>query len=1450
MHVKKANVVNFGHFRNHVVDFGAGVNVVLGPNEAGKSTLVEFLRYMLLGKDKNQRHVPTLDGSAPVGRLWLSDGHSIERKNYRREDGSTGALELGAAESVFRDVFTFSLHDLNTFGDIGDGDRAFMGALSESIQKHELALSAINGRIKELYRDRSQDALLRRLESRKRELSERLTSAEKFAATYSQIQETISRLNLTRGELTELITANRLEQGFLALIQSHYPTWNSLQTSREQLDHLRAFEVAPEEAALIRDLRTELRTVEQEHQRLIAKLDGKAALRGQIEFNQELIDIGDELTRRIHDLDSAGSFNFEELRTRLDRERRNLDTKLKDVGAASAESVPTWTIAVQSQLREAARLENLRVSNARKIGELARQLEDQTTKVNAIVLDSDAEDVSNEIGSLPEPRELEELKTTLVDLEAKVDDLFDTCASVSTDLRKDHLAQLEALALEVPKALSNLEQQIDLEQSARERLTEFESEQAEVSLIPLDREKVEALRAELPNALMNVVKRKELDAEVQELKQRIEGLALRTGLKLDDLETIAMGNEMRAQLLECAENFLARKRELERAQEDVESYADVSQTAGESIEACKRRVDKLRRLEQLVSKEGGQRQNGSGQGLLIVGLVALALIALFMQSYLMFAGLLVLVAIALWFWSQNRKVETRSEDTRMQLKEVSLPLDANASAVFEARQHAEIELERLSTLELRVKAKTNSLDVLQRRARAVQSAEERWSQLTRSFGLDVSVSAARDFVNSLDKLEDLKSKVCDTQRTKTRVEANIETFSRRFHQELGTLSGGLVNAELSREVSNWLNGYEQLKAKRTATEDAREQLRQCTRKLEEARVRVERLAASAQTCGFQEELETLPAAIQLARRSYELKDQLEAAEAELARAERQMAPTRQRIEKIRSKFAFEKTDEELVEYAKARLQQAQLNRGQWRIQEAKRKELAGALNEQETRLSEVHQEIEAGPLSWNDAITKFPILSDASPQSLENLIVRVSEIHRSLENVNELKSDLQRAEGKLLAAQKEVELLRDRLDVSTPLERWIPTVVEELNDAREKRARFERIDEECAELREHIVALENAKASVKADLEKRLLDLDCESSEDFEKRFAEGQEFVTTKEKIENETQVLKNAFGKRFPDAEVEFELGDPLEWERVESELTATEKELKEEFETLGEELWAAQKEREDLESNSDIQTIQIELVAVEGEIYQARVELAELLIAKAYLERTMEVYRKEHMPGVLKTASEMIREATAGAYVSLLPSDDAKDILLEDALGGRRTAEELSRGTRELVFIALRLALAMDYASRGVKLPIIMDDVLVNLDEERAAQVAGLISAVGQHHQILFMTCSPQTAELLDECCDGCNQIEIRRFGGAEQPMAFSAVNKTSQGQSGDLTPEKVLHTLEAATEPLSKSAILEMSGCSDSRWTSVIADLKMKGLVIQTGERSGAKYSLNHTNTYAA
>src|SRR5258705_10280737 len=92
MKIRGWRVKGFGHFTDYDLnDLSEGVNVLLGPNEAGKSTLLAYIRGMLFGfpsGNTSEPKYPTAPGVAHGGQLLLeSDGDDfvIERYSGKRK---------------------------------------------------------------------------------------------------------------------------------------------------------------------------------------------------------------------------------------------------------------------------------------------------------------------------------------------------------------------------------------------------------------------------------------------------------------------------------------------------------------------------------------------------------------------------------------------------------------------------------------------------------------------------------------------------------------------------------------------------------------------------------------------------------------------------------------------------------------------------------------------------------------------------------------------------------------------------------------------------------------------------------------------------------------------------------------------------------------------------------------------------------------------------------------------------------------------------------------------------------------------------------------------------------------------------------------------------------------------------------------------------------------------
>jgi uncharacterized protein YhaN len=194
------------------------------------------------------------------------------------------------------------------------------------------------------------------------------------------------------------------------------------------------------------------------------------------------------------------------------------------------------------------------------------------------------------------------------------------------------------------------------------------------------------------------------------------------------------------------------------------------------------------------------------------------------------------------------------------------------------------------------------------------------------------------------------------------------------------------------------------------------------------------------------------------------------------------------------------------------------------------------------------------------------------------------------------------------------------------------------------------------------------------------------------------------------------------------------------------------------IGEDVATVGAERDTLVAREGEITEQLRRLASEADTSRIRQELADgrasleadalrwyvLRTGLALLRRTRAEYEAKHRPAVLARAETLFLDWTGDEYRGF-------DRLSETGLQGivARADDKvvplagLSRGTAEQLYLAMRFALVEHLATQQEPLPIIMDDVLVNFDPERAQRVARTIEKVAAERQVIYLTCHAEVA-----------------------------------------------------------------------------------------------------------
>jgi uncharacterized protein YhaN len=142
----------------------------------------------------------------------------------------------------------------------------------------------------------------------------------------------------------------------------------------------------------------------------------------------------------------------------------------------------------------------------------------------------------------------------------------------------------------------------------------------------------------------------------------------------------------------------------------------------------------------------------------------------------------------------------------------------------------------------------------------------------------------------------------------------------------------------------------------------------------------------------------------------------------------------------------------------------------------------------------------------------------------------------------------------------------------------------------------------------------------------------------------------------------------------------------------------------------------------------------------IRQATEDYVRLRLSIEVLRRAIESYRERHQAPILRRASEIFREVTLGEHRDLATDFDDKDspVLVSVRRNGERVPMEgLSDGTRDQLYLALRLAAIEMHVSQFGSVPVILDDILINSDDHRADATLRQLASLGRNTQVLFFT-----------------------------------------------------------------------------------------------------------------
>ncbi len=472
----------------------------------------------------------------------------------------------------------------------------------------------------------------------------------------------------------------------------------------------------------------------------------------------------------------------------------------------------------------------------------------------------------------------------------------------------------------------------------------------------------------------------------------------------------------------------------------------------------------------------------------------------------------------------------------------------------------------------------------------------------------------------------------------------------------------------------------------------------------------------------------------------------------------EVAPLKQKLQELCSQMNvdFEEISTEYINTLEDKFEHEQHQH----IQAEMLKEKLHALQEEKQIYEQKYNDIYT---RWNTHVKKCNLQSGFSYSAIEaalNYMNAIENLH--LEYMNTKKTIQQHEKNKNAfimplknIAQKLNKPLTDQVNWIT----FFANISKELDEAKKLHSQKEHLKEKEKNLEENItktdISLKNADKKIKELL-------NAAEANDVEDFFLKG-DHQQRYEEIQQSMNHLKDFFTYTFGNITIDiasflnflFKKEDLVTIENNHKKILSQIDAFSEQKNVTDKEIHEQEASLKTLASSKELSQYRIEESKLKNSVNEDAKQWSCYALAKELLMEAKSHFEQERQPEIIRTASTIFKTITNDKWQGINASLEDMSLNVIPAYGEPFDTTKLSRGTQEQLYLALRLAHIHNHATQATPLPVIMDDILVNFDQERALHTIKTFmklletpSNETEGHQIFFFTCHEHTAKQIQE------------------------------------------------------------------------------------------------------
>jgi len=405
-------------------------------------------------------------------------------------------------------------------------------------------------------------------------------------------------------------------------------------------------------------------------------------------------------------------------------------------------------------------------------------------------------------------------------------------------------------------------------------------------------------------------------------------------------------------------------------------------------------------------------------------------------------------------------------------------------------------------------------------------------------------------------------------------------------------------------------------------------------------------------------------------------------------------------------------------------------------------DLRGKLQRQENAAVGAQHALEEWDNDWKSAVKRLRLPEDSTVAATTAVLQQLDDVFEHLREAQKLESRVVGLERDIGKFDADASALVSELDPGEDTTDRV-AVVERLNEraqqAKKDLATVEATRRQIAEESEKVALASAEEAAAKVELEELMT--------------AAGVSDIASLEAVERDDALRRELRGRLVSIEETITTTGvDSVDELAARGAETDTDS-LSAEIAALEGQLKDIERERDEANQRRGEAQNELRRVAGADDAAQAAERAQETLakvrtdaeryvrvkLAITLLRKAMEDYREQSQGPVLSRARELFPQLTAGVFEDLTTDfNDSDEAVIRSVRDGEHIdVSLLSDGERDSLYLALRVATLEHLFTQGTPMPIILDDLFLNFDDQHALCGFEALHQLSRQTQVIFFT-----------------------------------------------------------------------------------------------------------------